>query len=260
MLFLPECSTVIRGAPRHSQVCHRRSQVLCYATRPVAWVTGSVEFSVRRYNIPPEPSAPSGTPGCFRWKLGLLLMPDVPSDEECPFYIIETGNFRCPSPQYIHENKQPTSDRLTVNWGTLGIPSNLQLYVAGSTLNGTCKSAVPSSILTSRYLYIPQDFPLLFVIIFLTFPQQQITAPQPPQSGAIGSESSCTTGTLSNSPSAEIQQQCSHLYVHCNAAIEATKNIPQDAHLKMVHKTGLRKNMKQHAIGCESLHVDVQGG
>jgi hypothetical protein len=42
MLFFPECSTVIRGAPRRSQVCRWRSQVLCYATRPVAWATGSV--------------------------------------------------------------------------------------------------------------------------------------------------------------------------------------------------------------------------
>ena len=28
MLFFPECSTVIRGAPRRSQVCRRRSQTL----------------------------------------------------------------------------------------------------------------------------------------------------------------------------------------------------------------------------------------
>jgi hypothetical protein len=41
-MFFPECSTVIRGAPRRSQVCRWRSQVLCYATRPVAWATGRV--------------------------------------------------------------------------------------------------------------------------------------------------------------------------------------------------------------------------
>jgi hypothetical protein len=45
-----------------------------YATRPVAWATGSVKFSVRGYEVPSEPSEPSGTPGCFRLKLGLLLM------------------------------------------------------------------------------------------------------------------------------------------------------------------------------------------
>jgi len=74
MLFFPECSTVIRGAPRRSQVCRRRSQVLSYATRPVAWAMGSVYFSVRGYEVPSQPSEPSGTPGCFRRKLELLLM------------------------------------------------------------------------------------------------------------------------------------------------------------------------------------------
>ena len=44
-----------------------------YATRPVAWATGSVEISVRGYEVQSEPSAPSGTPRCFKRKLGLLL-------------------------------------------------------------------------------------------------------------------------------------------------------------------------------------------
>ena len=44
------------------------------ATRPVAWATGGVWFTGRKYEVPPEPSEPSGTPGCFRRKLGLLLM------------------------------------------------------------------------------------------------------------------------------------------------------------------------------------------
>jgi len=45
-----------------------------YATRPVAWAPGTVSFSVRGYEVPSEPSEPSGTPVCFRRKLGLLLM------------------------------------------------------------------------------------------------------------------------------------------------------------------------------------------
>jgi len=45
-----------------------------YATRPVAWAMGRVSFSVRGYEVPPELSEPSGTPGCFRLKLELLLM------------------------------------------------------------------------------------------------------------------------------------------------------------------------------------------
>jgi len=45
-----------------------------YATRPVSWATGSGYFSIRGYEVPSEPSEPSGTPGCVRRKLGLLLM------------------------------------------------------------------------------------------------------------------------------------------------------------------------------------------
>jgi len=35
---------------------------------------GSVKFSIRGYEVPSEPSEPSGTPGCFWRKLVLLLM------------------------------------------------------------------------------------------------------------------------------------------------------------------------------------------
>jgi len=42
--------------------------------RPVAWATGSMKFSVRGYEVPSEPSEPSGIPGCFRQKVALLLM------------------------------------------------------------------------------------------------------------------------------------------------------------------------------------------
>jgi hypothetical protein len=34
----------------------------------------------------------------------------------------------------------------------------------------------------------------------------------------------------------------------------------QDAHLKIVRKTGSSKNKKQHAVGCESIHVEAMGG
>jgi len=33
-----------------------------------------------------------------------------------------------------------------------------------------------------------------------------------------------------------------------------------DAHFKIVRKTGSNKNKKQHAIGCESIHIDVDDG
>jgi len=76
-------------------------------------------------------------------------------------------------------------------------------------------------------------------------------APLTRQPGVIQSESSWTAGTSSNAPLAETQLQRRHHLVHCDAAIAATKNMAQDAHLKKVHKTGLINNRQQHAIGRE---------
>jgi hypothetical protein len=39
--------------------------------------------------------------------------------------------------------------------------------------------------------------------------------------------------------------------VHHDAANAATKHMTQDAHLKIVRKTGSSINKKQHAVGCE---------
>jgi len=85
-------------------------------------------------------------------------------------------------------------------------------------------------------------------------------APQPPQPGGIQSEPSQTTGASSNEPLAGTQQQRSHQLVHRDAAIAATENLAQDADLKKVRWTGRRNNRQQHANGCESLHIDVEGG
>jgi len=76
-------------------------------------------------------------------------------------------------------------------------------------------------------------------------------APQTPHPGVIQSESSRTTGASSNAPSAETQLQCRHQLVHRDAAIAATENMAQDAHLKKVGKTGRSNNWQQHAFGCE---------
>jgi len=85
-------------------------------------------------------------------------------------------------------------------------------------------------------------------------------APQTPQPGVIESESSWTMCASSNAPLAETQQQCRHQLVHRDAAIAATEHMAQDADLKMVRKTRRSNNRKQHAIGCEYLHIDVTGG
>jgi len=172
--------------------------------------------------------------------------PDDLSIEEFPFYIYQTRDISCRSLQCIPANKQtniirPTYCKSLDHW------NHLQL---GCILNRTCKLTVIHSFVTCSLLYIPQDFPL-FVIIFLTFPQQQVMAPQTPQLGVIQSELSRTTGTSSNAPLAETQLQRRHQIVHRDAAIAATENMAQDAHLKKVRKTGRSNNRQQHAIGCE---------
>jgi len=85
-------------------------------------------------------------------------------------------------------------------------------------------------------------------------------APRMLQPGAIEAKSSRTTGASNNAPPSETQQQGRHQLVHRDAAIVATENMTQDAHLRLVGKTGRCRNTKQHAIGCESVHIDVDDG
>ena len=136
----------------------------------------------------------------------------------------------------------------------------VQLYTAGFGLNWTCKLAVTRSIMTCSWLYNLQDFPLVFVIIFLTIPPQQVMAPGILQPGAIEAELSWTTGGSNNAPPSETQQQLRHQLVHRDAAIVATENMTQDAHLRIVRQTGSSKNTKQHAIRCDSIYIDVDDG
>jgi len=80
------------------------------------------------------------------------------------------------------------------------------------------------------------------------------------QPGAIEAKSSQTTGALNHAPPGETQQQCRHQLGHCDAAIEATENMTQDAHLQIVHKSRISKNKTQHAIECDSIHIDSDDG
>jgi len=84
-------------------------------------------------------------------------------------------------------------------------------------------------------------------------------ATQIPQTGESRSESSETTGASSNASLEGTQQQCRHQLVHCKAANVATENMTQDAHLKIIRKTGSGTNKKQHPIGCEYVHIIVYG-
>jgi len=61
-------------------------------------------------------------------------------------------------------------------------------------------------------------------------------------------------------PPGETQQQRRHQLVHCDAAIVATNNKHQDTQFKIVCKAGSTKNKKQHAIRCESIHIDADDG
>jgi len=66
-------------------------------------------------------------------------------------------------------------------------------------------------------------------------------------------------GVTSNTEILGTQQECRHKFVHRDAANAATNHMTQDAHLKIVCKTGSRRNKKQHAVGCEYIHIDAIG-
>jgi len=173
--------------------------------------------------------------------------------EECAVYISQTRGFGGRSPSYILGNNHTTLDRLGANRRTVGDPCILQLHLAGFILCRKCKLAVTHSIFTWSQLYIPQDLssfchhhpqdlPLLFFIRISSLPHQPIIAPWTPQWGASESESSRMSSTLTSMPHTETQLQRRHLWVHCDAANAATKNMPLDAQSKIVCKTGTCKN------------------
>jgi len=82
---------------------------------------------------------------------------------------------------------------------------------------------------------------------------------QPPPPGESGSNTGRLAGATSNTEILGTQQERRHKLVHRDAADAATKYMTQDAHLKIVRKTGSRRNKKQHAVGCEYIHIDAIG-
>jgi len=95
--------------------------------------------------------------------------PDIHSVEKVPVHISLTRYFGYCSFLYIPDNKDTTFDRLPKNHLIILNPCYLQIYPTGLNLGRTCKLAVTHFILTWTWLYIPQDFPLLFIIIFLWY-------------------------------------------------------------------------------------------
>jgi len=82
---------------------------------------------------------------------------------------------------------------------------------------------------------------------------------QPPPPGESGWNTGRLAGATSNTEILDIQQERRHQLVHRDAANAATIHMTQDAHLKIVRKTGSRKNKKQHAVGCECIHIEAIG-
>jgi len=103
---------------------------------------------------------------------------------------------------------------------------------------------------TSHFLLLSSSSPMS---------HQPIMDTPPPQPCGEGSDASRSTGASSNTSLLRTQQEHRHLLVHCKAANVATKNITQDAHFKIVHKTRSSMNTKQHAIGCEYFYTMVNG-
>jgi len=79
----------------------------------------------------------------------------------------------------------------------------------------------------------------------------------PPQPGPSGSKSSRLAGALSYTSLIGTQQERRHQLFHCDAVNAVTKNMTQDAHLKIVRKTGSSMNEMQHAVGFEFIHTVV---
>jgi len=83
---------------------------------------------------------------------------------------------------------------------------------------------------------------------------------QPPPPGESGSNTGRLAGAPSNTEILGTQQEHRHKLVHRDAANAATNHMTQDAHLKIVRKTGSRRNQKQNAVGCEYIHIDAISG
>jgi len=84
-------------------------------------------------------------------------------------------------------------------------------------------------------------------------------ATQTRQTGDSRSESSKMTGASYNASLEVTQQQHTQQLVHREAADAAIKNMTLDTHLNIIPETGSSMNKKQHAIGCEYVHIMVEG-
>jgi len=82
---------------------------------------------------------------------------------------------------------------------------------------------------------------------------------QPPPPGDSRSNTGRLVGATTNTDILGTPQEGRHKIVHRDGTYTATKYMTQDTHLKIIRKTGRRKNMKQHAVGCEYIHIEAKG-
>jgi hypothetical protein len=130
-------------------------------------------------------------------------------------------------------------------------------YAVGFILCITNILAANCCIPTWSKLSRPQDFPLLFISVSLSYSTPANRGTQPPQPGGSGSISSRLAGPTSNTSVIGTQQECRHQAVHHNVAKAATRNVTQNVHLKIVSKTESSENEKPHAAGCNYTHIVV---
>jgi hypothetical protein len=80
---------------------------------------------------------------------------------------------------------------------------------------------------------------------------------QSPLQGKSGSNTGRLAGATTNTAILSRQQEHRHKLVHRNTPNTATKHMTQDAHLKIVCKTGSSKNKKQYAVECEFILIEA---
>jgi hypothetical protein len=83
---------------------------------------------------------------------------------------------------------------------------------------------------------------------------------QPPLPGQSGLNSGRLAVTTLHTAILGTPQERRHMLVDCDAASAATKHMPLDPHVIIVHKTGCSKIKKQYAVVCEYIHIESNGG
>ena len=102
----------------------------------------------------------------------IQISKDNLSPKECPIHIRLSWDFYCHTPQLIPVYKHTISDWLLAHCGTVEYSCNLQPCAVWFILSIMNKWVATCSILTWSSLYIPQDFPLLFIIMLVSYSTQ----------------------------------------------------------------------------------------